>query len=783
MGKVEIELEVLLQHPPEASTVAVKTLCERLGAVRGVSNVHAEEVSGKTALCIHYEPDVLPLAAIERRARDEGAVVSSRFREATIALEGMDCSDCVTVIEHGLKRVAGVLDARVSYPTKTARVAFDSKKVERADLEARIEGLGYRVPRDGVAQWARERMELIGTLLAGAFVAGGWVLERFAGASPWAYGPVYAVGFVLGGWEIALHAFHALRERRSDTDVLMLAAALGAAVLQDFAEGGLLLFLFSLGHALEEMALDRTRDAVRKLGSLTPRQALVRRDGAEKEVSVDEVLLDEVLIVRPGARLPVDGVVVVGTSAVDQAPITGESVPVEKRPGDKVFAGTVNGEGALEVRATRLAADSTLARVMTMVEETQGQKSRAQTAVEKFTRWFVPAVLVGVALVMVVPWAMGLPFRESFLRAMTMLVAASPCALALGAPSAMLSGIAQAARHGVLIKGGIHLEALGRLDALAFDKTGTLTVGRPQLTAVVAEPGWSEDRVLALAAALESRSGHPLAQAIVQGARARSVQVPSVGEVVSVTGQGLRSTMDGAFVLLGSASLLVSGAVPVPESLAGRVRDLQEVGATTMMLAVGGQAVGALAVADTIRPATADALRRLREVGVRELILLTGDNRRVGEHVGRQLALDSVQPDLMPEDKVRFVRELAAQRTVGMVGDGVNDAPALASASVGVAMGGAGTDVALETADVALMGDDLGKLPFAIGLGRAAKSIVVQNIAISLGVIGLLLVTSVMGLAGIGVAIVVHEGSTLLVVANSLRLLGYREQTSAGQLT
>ncbi|MBS1806603.1 MAG: cadmium-translocating P-type ATPase [Acidobacteria bacterium] len=775
MEKLELDLELLLPGVADEQDQCVARLQERLKTARGVTEAHLEKTDGKAQLCIHYDATQTTLAAIQRLATQTGAEIADRYQHDLIRIEGMDCSDCTLAIEHGLKRMDGVLTATVNYAAQTARVEYDTEKLNRNAIEKRIRGMGYAVAKEGVAASFAERRELIFALLAGAFVLVGWLAGRFFGASEWVTTPLYLAAYLFGGWDIARHAVHALLEKHFDTDLLMVLAALGAGALGEFFEGGLLLFLFSLGHALEEMALDRARDAVRKLGDLAPKTALVRRDGKEVELSVEQLTVDDTVIVRPGVRIPVDGAILSGASAVNQAPVTGESVPVEKAVGDKVFAGTVNGDGALEVKVTRLAKDNTLARVMQMVEEAQTQKTRTQQMTEKFTRWFVPAVLIAVVLMIVVPLLFGGAFRESFLRAMTLLVACSPCALALGTPSAMLAGIAQAARKGLLIKGGAHLETLGALTTIAFDKTGTLTHGQPEVTDVVTAANHDADEFLATAAALESRSGHPLAQAVVRAANKRALTLPAAGELTSFTGRGIRSTVNGADVLIGNRKLFAEFSIALPDMLRAEMERLEADGKTTMIVAIGGTAAGVIALADTPRADAKTTLQRLKQLGIRQTLLLTGDNRRVGEKMASLLGLDAVRAELMPEDKVTAIRELAAGETVAMVGDGVNDAPALAAASVGIAMGGAGTDVALETADVALMGDELSKLPFAVGLGRATRRIVFQNLVISALVILFLVVTSILGVVGIGLAIVFHEGSTLVVVANSLRLLAYRE--------
>ncbi len=779
--QLELALDILLPELPDVRDSCVDRLAKRIAAVRGVTDVSVDREGAQGTLRIEFDPEFLSLSAIRRLATESGTEISDKFRHETLRLEGMDCSDCTFVIEHGVGRLDGVLVSAVNYASQTLRVEYDASIVDHAAIVSHVRGLGYDVAREGVAALAAKYRELLVAIAAGVLVAAGWALDRFTSTPAIFTVSLFVAAYVLAGYDIARHAFHSLLERRFDTDVLMVVAALGAAALGEFADGALLLFLFGLGHALEELALDRARDAVRMLGDLTPKSALVKRDGKEVEVGVADLLLDDIVIVRPGVRLAADGVIAVGSSSIDQASVTGESVPVERGPGDSVFAGTINGEGALEIRVTRLTSDNTLARVMKLVEEAQGQKTRTQQLTERFTAWFVPAVIVGDLLLMFVPLAFGVPFRDAFLRAMTMLVAASPCALALGTPSAMLAGIAQAARKGLLIKGGAHLETLGRLHTVAFDKTGTLTHGRPEVTDVVAfDPGGVPERkLLEITAAVETRSGHPLAQAVVRKAESLGLVLPVPGEVTSVTGRGVRSSVDGIAVLLGNRGLFQENGIEVPELVEAIAIRLESDGKSTMIVGFDGEIVGLLALADTPRANAAGTLRELKRIGVRRTVLLTGDNSRVGKKVARDLGIDEVRSDLMPEDKVTAIRQIAAGEVVAMVGDGVNDAPALAAASVGVAMGGAGTDVALETADVALMGDDLGKLPFAVGLGRATRAIVLQNIAISMAVIGFLIATSILGVVGISVAILFHEGSTLLVVANSLRLLMFGDGASA----
>jgi len=771
---IELEIPLLLPGVESEKDECLARLEIAFQDHRGILRAHLERNKTPINLCLHYDPNLLTMTQVKRIAERAGTQIINRFHHDSIAIEGMDCSDCVTVIEHSLGRLNGVLAVNVNYPTENVWVEFDNQKTSRAAIEKRIISLGYTIPVEGLRSWYQENREVLFSLLSGLLLLIGWLGGTLLEFPPLVSTGFYLAAYVFGGWDISQHAWHAIKERHFDTDLLMVMAALGAAFLGEFAEGALLLFLFSLGHALEERALDRARAAVRALADLAPKIALVRRGGKEQELPVESLQLEDVVIVRPGVRIPVDGIILDGNSGVDQASVTGESLPVDKAPGDAVFAGTVNGEGALEVKVTRLAKDSTLSRVMKMVEEAQAQKSPTQQTVEKFERVFVPAVLILTALVITVPPLFGFPFRESFLRAMTLLVAASPCALALGTPASILAGVAQAARNGVLVKGGAHLENLGRLKAIAFDKTGTLTHGKPEVTDVIAF-GREQAEVLSLAAGAESRSAHPLAQAVIRAAQTLGAPASAMETVESLTGHGLRAVFQGKTIWIGNQKLMDASGVTLSANMLQEAQEFQQTGKSLMWIAENQTAIGLIALADTLRPEAAPTMQALKAAGVSHTIMLTGDNARSASAIAAQIGLTDFRADLLPEDKLTIIRDLVKQYgQVAMIGDGVNDAPALANATVGIAMGGAGTDVALETADVALMGDDLSKLPFAVGLGRATRAIIIQNLFISLGVIALLIITSITGIVSIGVAVIFHEGSTLVVVANALRLLGYQ---------
>jgi len=770
--KLKLDLTLVLPDIPDERDACVGRLTELLQA-DGMERVHITREDGMAHLCLHYDPQQFSVARVRELAQVAGSRMGHRYHHENLRIDGMDCPTCATVIEHALQRMDGVLEASVSYVGEHLRLEFDSEKVSRSAIVGRIHALGYSVLEEGHEHgWFAEHRELIFSGIAGLLLLSGWLIGLTSAPHDLSFGLLLGA-YAAGGFFTLRDAWQSLRSRSFDIDTLMIVAAAGAAGLGAWAEGALLLFLFSLGHALEHMAMDRARKAIEALAELAPKTAIVQRDGVEIEVRVEALQRGDQAIVKPGQRIPADGEVASGNSAVDQSPVTGESMPVDKQPGDKVFAGTVNGEGALIVEITRLARESTLARMVEMVAAAQTQKSPTQRFTDRFERVFVPTVLVGVSLLIALPPLFGFPFAESFYRAMAVLVAASPCALAIATPSAVLSGIARAAHGGVLIKGGAHLENLGVLTAIAFDKTGTLTLGKPKVTDVVAVIG-DESALLTVASAVESLSAHPLAQAVVLEAKNRGLSWSEAGEVESVTGKGVRATVDGQKVVIGNARLFDSEAIP--EAIQQQAERLQTEGKTIMLIQANGQFLGILGLADTPREDVREVLVRLRQLGIRKTIMLTGDNERVGRAIANAVGLDEVKAGLLPEDKVSAMEELEQRYgQVAMVGDGVNDAPAMARAAVGIAMGGAGTDVALETADVALMADDLSKLPFAVALSRASRRIIQQNLWVSLGVVALLVPATVFGWAGIGVAVLIHEGSTLVVVINALRLLAYKE--------
>lgn len=811
MEKTKLELSIVLPEL-DANDECARILIEQLGHKRGIETAHIVQDNGTAKLCLHFDQNLISLNTVERLARQAGAEVTNRYRHERIPFKNLNVADAAISLERHLKALKGVIHASVNYAAGMIFVAYDSTIVQRSAVMQAIQEMGAQVVTEAASEtnqrnslqdrsetqadehgeehghdhgsaptflphWMQERWTLILVLLAGVFFLSGWLGERFLGFTPVLANVFFVLAYIAGGYDVATHAIPALFKGRLDTDILMLAAAAGAAALGELSEGAFLLLLFSIGHAGEHYALDRARNAINALGALMPKTAHVKRSDGIKEEPVENLIVGDIVVVRPGDRIPVDGTISAGNSSVDQSPVTGESVPVDKAQGDEVFAGTVNQDNALEIQVSRVTADNTLSRVMSLVAEAQSQQSPTQQFTDRFTTRFVPAVFVATALLIAVPAVLNLlTIEESFYRGMMLLVAASPCALAIGTPAAVLAGIAQAARNGVLIKGGVHLENLGRLKAIAFDKTGTITSGVFNVTDVIPLNGTSADDLLSLAAAVESQSNHPLAQAVVRAAQQKNLPLPQVAGLENVPGRGVKSAIGADAILIGTVKLFSeTPGVTLDTSVTKQVDELEKRGRTTMVVSRGERILGVLGLADTPREKIGEVMKVLRALGVEHLVMLTGDNDDVARDVAATVGLTDVQAELMPEDKLDIIKQLETKyEAIAMIGDGVNDAPALATATVGIAMGGAGTAVALETADVALMGDDLSKLPFAVGLSRFTRSIIQQNLFISFGVIVLLIVTSVLGIVQLGFAVVLHEGSTLVVVANALRLLAYR---------
>jgi Cd2+/Zn2+-exporting ATPase len=616
----------------------------------------------------------------------------------------------------------------------------------------------------------------------------GWVAsDARLGLPAWLPWLLYAVAYAAGGFYSIQEAWETLRRRQFDVNFLMIIAAIGAAVVGQPREGAVLMFLFALSNTLETYAMGRTHASIRALLDMTPKEAEVYRDGELLRVPVEALCVGDIVLVRPGAQIPADGLVLKGESAVDEAAITGESMPVEKAPGRRVFAGTLNGQGALDLRVTTPVSDSTLARIVAVVREAREQKANSQDFTDRVIGQYYAYAVVGITLLAIaVPLLfLGWDVPTTLYRAMTLMVVASPCALVISIPASLLAALASAARGGVLFKGGRHLEVAARVKVVAFDKTGTLTTGRPGVVAVIENEEWrmkneeldvgkeltdSPFSMLALAAAVERSSEHPLARAIVAAAQERGLAIPDATDFAALTGAGAHATVCGRRLRIGRPSLFGE----LSPDVAIEVQAQERQGRT--VVAIGDQQVwGLIALADRVRPEAAAAIARLKALGIARVVLLTGDNQQVAQALGAALRVDEVRAELLPHEKVAAINELQERYgPVAMVGDGVNDAPALATAALGVAMGAAGTDVAIESADVLLMSDDLGRLPAALGLARRARTIVRQNLAFAFGVMATLMLLAIVGEIALPLGVVGHEGSTLIVVANGLRLLATR---------
>ncbi|WP_454902121.1 heavy metal translocating P-type ATPase [Variovorax gossypii] len=797
-SKLRLDLPLILPDVDDVEDHCVQRLTEALEGRPGISEAHiVRDANRQPQLCLHYDQSVVSITRLRELVGSVGAQLSERFSHLTIRADGSLHARAARSIAADLRSFPGVLEADVS-GSGSVRIEYDQQLVSAETLRAKAAALGIRaagavappkdVPPDTLSQPSRsggeptdhtkhdhaghkhsgpdhsdhadhashdhgkkgagghaghdhseggllgEKSELIFAALAGVLLTTGWLIERSGAGPVWLPTATYIAAYFFGGFYTVKEAFENLKARRFEIDTLMLVAALGAAALGKWAEGALLLFLFSLGHSLEHYAMGRARKAIEALAKLAPETATVRRDNVTEEVAVEQLKVGDVVVVRPNERLPADGVVVVGTSSVNQSPVTGESVPVDKRPVDdikaalaafdrvapehRVFAGTINGSGAIEVTVARRAEQSTMARVVKMVTEAEAQRSPTQQFTERFERIFVPAVLALVVLLLFAGFVIDEPFSDTFYRAMAVLVAASPCALAISVPSAVLSGVARAGRGGVLVKGGGPLENLGTLTSIAFDKTGTLTEGKPKLTDAVAMQGATDDELLAVALAVEEHSDHPLATAIVSGARERlgdRAKAVAVSDVKSITGRGVQAQVDGELVYIGKPILFseLPGS-SLPQDVKEANDKLVASGRTTMVVRKGERYLGVIAVMDTPRPVAAQVMAELRALGIERLIMISGDNQQVADAVAKSVGLTEAQGDLMPEQKVDAIKALRKEHgKVAMVGDGVNDAPAMANSTVGIAMGAAGSDVALETADVALMADDLAQFEVA----------------------------------------------------------------------
>jgi len=627
-------------------------------------------------------------------------------------------------------------------------------------------------PRGFTRLWATYGLAVV-AVLAWISLITAFVVDRWTGAPHWSVVALYAASYLAGGTMATRTAIQDLAQRKVNIDLLMVTAAAGAALLDAWAEGAVLLALFSTSNALEFYALRRTRNAVRALMDLSPSEASVLRDEVEHVVPVSALVVGDLIVVRPGEKIPADAELVAGSTEVNQAAITGESMPVVKTVGDDVFAGTVNQSGAFRARVLHLSTETTIARIVRMVEEAQSRKSRAERFTDAFEGPYAIGVIAFAALVGMGSALFGMSDRDAFYRAMTVLVVASPCALVISTPAATLSAIANAARNGVLVKGGSYLDELGVVDIIAFDKTGTLTIGRPSLTEVAPVGTLGPDEILGRVASAEHLSEHPIATAIVTAAGERGLPLQTASAFTADPGRGVTAMLESGLVVVGNEAHFAMHEIPVSAEAIEAAERMRADGRTAILAGNETGVYGVLGVADQLRPGVSDAIADLKRQGVKRIVMLTGDNVRVGTAIARQVGIDEVHADMQPEHKLEVIERLRTEGRVAMVGDGVNDAPALATADLGVAMGSGGTDVALETADVVLITGDIGRLPFAVGLSRRMRTIIRLCIGFSLSVIAVLATLALTIGIPLPIGVVGHEGSTIIVVLTGLTLLAY----------
>ena len=848
----------------------LQLLDQAVAGRKGIVNV-AVDTADET-ITFAYDPHRVAEDDILRVAHDVAPALQERWERCTLRLEkrgGRACESCALALERQVGRMPGVRRATASFNGGVMAVHYDSGLITFSDIAQRVEQFGVGVapsaadlpgassvgaglrpapttaPTTAIGRaraWLTpQRLQAILTVVTLVTMLAAWLLERTATGPAGLVSALYVAAFVAGGAFGLKGGIESLLARTIDIDLLMILAALGAAYVGEPFEGAMLLFLFSLSNTLQDFALDRTRNAIRALMKLRPDTAAIYRGERLVSLPIEQVRVGDRMLVKPGDRIALDGTVLSGAGSVDQASLTGESMPVYKKPGDPCFAGTINQDGSLEIGVTKLAKDSTLARLIRLVEEAQSEKAETQRFIDKFEQWYALGVIVLTAAVAaLLPLLFGRSFDAAFYTAMTVMVAASPCAIVISTPATVLSAIGNGARRGVLFKGGIHVENAATVRAVAFDKTGTLTEGKPVVTDVSLfddefnakaqsrqaakeetlaslRPGVfalnASDDLLRLAAAVEARSQHPLAAAIVTEAKARGQEPPPVSHFQAVAGQGVRGVVDDP--ALGRVELHIGNpryfaANGLPETVAETVAALEDEGKTSVIVAAArpfdgrgttnqvpgsrGQVpgeeraslapdssavtfLGVIALADRLRPDAPAVVRELKAAGVGRVIMLTGDNRRVAERIAAQAGVDEVFADLLPEDKVAAIRQVRdSYGPVAMVGDGVNDAPALAAATIGIAMGAAGTDVALETADIVLMSDNLANIPYVIRLSRATRRTLIVNLGFALFMIALMLLAIFARDLPLPLAVIGHEGGTVLVSLNGLRLLGYRDR-------
>lgn len=751
-------------------------------AVRRLEGIIDAQLSFTTGkLKVVYDSTKLNIASIINVITNLGYPVEAELpnqaapglNKSFFIITGLDCGDCAAKLEKKINGLAGVINSSINFGAGKLTVEHTNsdsdilKAIQEAGYQGELAIKNKLAAKAAKSWWNNTR--LLCTAISGILLTI-ISISDLLGVNENLLIPFYILTLVIGGYHTARSGFYSLKSLTFDMNFLMSVAILGAAAIGQWGEAATVVFLFSLGNTLQAYTMDKTRQSIKALMELAPPEALVRRNDQEELLPVEQIIVGDVIIVKPGEKIPMDGSVISGESSVNQATITGESMPIEKHTGDTVYAGTVNEHGSLEVSVTKLSQDSTLSRIMHLVEEAQAQKAPSQQFVDVFAKYYTPAVMVLALSVSIIPW---LFFSQSFdiwfYRALVLLVISCPCALVISTPVSIVSAIGNASRNGVLIKGGAYLEKMEAIRAVAFDKTGTLTHGRPAITDILSFSCLDQTEILTIAAAIERYSEHPIAKAIVQ--KANSFNTPTIMNFKALVGKGVQADIDGRTVYIGSLRLFEEIGLSL-ESIEQQLVYLENQGKTVMVLGTKETLYGAIAVADTLREDSFNAIKALRNAGIQSIAMLTGDNHRVAKAIAEKLSIDSFHSELLPEDKVKTVKQIGEQHgSVLMVGDGVNDAPALAVADIGVAMGVAGSDTALETADIALMADDLNKLSYVMQLSRKTVSIIKQNIWFSILIKTAFLVLTILGTANLWMAVFADTGASLIVTLNGMRLV------------
>ncbi|MDE5416228.1 heavy metal translocating P-type ATPase [Alkalihalobacterium chitinilyticum] len=696
--------------------------------------------------------------------------------EKTYRIQGFTCANCAGVFEKNVKELPQVSDAKVNFGASKLKV-YGEVSIEELEKAGAFENLKVYPEKERQLEqkpfWKQQHF--IQTVISGLLLIIGWALVLQRGESDGLAIGVFAAAMVIGGHQLFWQGLKNLTKFRFDMKTLMTIAIIGASLIGEWGEGATVVFLFAISEALERFSMDKARQSIRSLMDLAPRTATVIKQGEMVELAVDEIEIGDVMIVKPGQKIPMDGTVQHGVSTVNQAAITGESIPVAKSANDEVYAGTLNEEGLLEIKVTKRVEDTTLSKIIELVEEAQAERAPSQAFVDRFAKYYTPLImLVALGVATVPPLFFSADWSLWVYQGLAVLVVGCPCALVISTPVSIVTAIGNSARNGVLIKGGVYLEQLGSIQTIAFDKTGTLTNGVPEVTDVVAVDPYTEQEVLKVGAYLEKSSAHPLASAVMQRASQEGIEASKqkVDHFRSITGKGITGLINNESYYVGSPIFFKELTIDVP----AEVHSLQKQGKTVILVGKQNELLGYIAVSDRIRSSSSAAVRRLKQLGVKNTTMLTGDNEETAKAIGNELGIDQVKAQLLPDEKLKYVKQMKESGQVVMVGDGVNDAPALATADIGIAMGGAGTDAALETADIALMGDDLRKLPFAIRLSRKTLTIIKQNIAFALGLKALALLLVIPGWLTLWIAIFADMGATLLVTLNGLRLLRVKDK-------